>query len=92
MTCVHKYFLSPNQNYFGWDFSGASNLNELHLYMQEKFMIRYVYVSCDHVYIHSMHVCMWSCVAIPHFCMHRRLKNDVLDQLPSKTRQTVRFL
>jgi len=51
-------YCAGQQNHFGWDFSGASNMQELQLLLEEKLMIR-------------------------------RLKKDVLSQLPSKRRQMV---
>jgi len=51
-------YCAGHQNRFGWDFSGASNMQELQLLLEEKLMIR-------------------------------RLKKDVLSQLPSKRRQMV---
>lgn len=51
-------YCAGQQNRFGWDFSGASNMQELQLLLEEKLMIR-------------------------------RLKKDVLSQLPSKRRQMV---
>uniref|UniRef100_A0A8D8YLQ4 SWI/SNF-related matrix-associated actin-dependent regulator of chromatin subfamily A-like protein 1 n=1 Tax=Cacopsylla melanoneura TaxID=428564 RepID=A0A8D8YLQ4_9HEMI len=46
------------KNHFGWDFSGSTNMEELKLVMEEKFMIR-------------------------------RLKSEVLTQLPAKIRQVI---
>lgn len=51
-------YCAGQQNRYGWDFSGASNMQELQLLLEEKMMIR-------------------------------RLKKDVLSQLPSKRRQMV---
>lgn len=51
-------YCAGQQNRFGWDFSGASNMQELQLLLEEKMMIR-------------------------------RLKKEVLSQLPSKRRQMV---
>lgn len=53
-------YCAGQQNRFGWDFSGASNMQELQLLLEEKLMIR-------------------------------RLKKDVLSQLPSKRRQMVQL-
>jgi len=51
-------YCSANRGGYGWDFNGASNLNELHVKLAEN-------------------------------CMLRRLKKDVLDELPAKTRNTI---
>lgn len=40
LTQFGKRYCNGVQNKFGWDFSGASNMEELHLYMKEKIMIR----------------------------------------------------
>jgi SWI/SNF-related matrix-associated actin-dependent regulator 1 of chromatin subfamily A len=53
-------YCNGHQGHFGWDFSGASNLEELQLLLEEKLMIR-------------------------------RLKSDVLAQLPEKFRQVVKL-
>ena len=33
-------FVVPNQNHFGWDYSGSSNMEELQLILEECIMIR----------------------------------------------------
>jgi SWI/SNF-related matrix-associated actin-dependent regulator 1 of chromatin subfamily A len=53
-----KRYCGANQNGYGWDFSGASNLDELQKKLRESFMVR-------------------------------RLKKDVLKELPAKRRQLV---
>lgn len=51
-------YCGAKQNLYGWDFSGASNLDELQNLMRERFMVR-------------------------------RLKKDVLTELPPKQRQVI---
>lgn len=53
-----KRYCNATQNRFGWDFSGASNLDELQEKLRSKFMVR-------------------------------RLKADVLKDLPAKRRQVI---
>ena len=53
-------YCNGHQSHFGWNFSGASNLEELQLLLEQKLMIR-------------------------------RLKLDVLSQLPEKFRQVVKL-
>lgn len=53
-----KRYCNAHQNKFGWDFSGASNLDELQKYLRARFMVR-------------------------------RMKADVLTELPAKVRQVV---
>lgn len=53
-----KKFCDAKHNGYGWDFSGASNLDQLQRILREKFMVR-------------------------------RLKADVLKELPAKRRQVI---
>lgn len=53
-----RRFCDAKRNAFGWDFSGASNLDELQNILRERFMVR-------------------------------RLKEDVLKELPPKRRQVI---
>lgn len=53
-----KKYCNATRNRFGWDFTGASNLDELQQLMRERFMVR-------------------------------RLKADVLTELPAKRRQVL---
>lgn len=54
----HRRYTNAHHNGFGWDFSGASNLEELQTKLRAKFMVR-------------------------------RLKDEVLKDLPAKRRQVI---
>lgn len=54
----HRRYCNAHHNGYGWDFSGASNLEELQTKLRGKFLIR-------------------------------RLKSDVLKELPAKQRQVI---
>ena len=76
-------------------------MQELQMYMEEAVMIRCVdYIDLTLVFLQSAILackacmCMCQCVyGYLLFCvyniLYRRMKNDVLDQLPSKTRKMV---
>ena len=77
-------FCTLSQNRFGWDFSGASNMHELQLFLEDCVMIRYTAV---------MAVGGNNWKAFRNFVVSnstcRRLKSEVMEQLPSKRRQMV---
>lgn len=58
MRLCHSRYCNARESRFGWDYSGSSNLEELHILLKEIVMIR-------------------------------RLKSEVLDQLPAKQRSVL---
>ena len=99
---VPQQLLPLPQNPWGWDFSGASHLEELQLYLQQRVMIRYAStpphtpppphtlptplpLPTPSSHPPHPHPYLSHCPPLP----HRRLKQEVLEQLPDKHRQMV---